>query len=110
MRQRRVDSALLTLRETARLLGLSEARVYQLDAALHPTFVARGKKMRSRYYSPDTVAAYAARRLSERSLGRSSVDDTPSLPQEDKISSSSVTDPTASLGGTDSFTREGKAK
>jgi hypothetical protein len=49
---------LLPLPEVARLLGLSEKRVYQLDDELDPMKVKRGTKMLTRWYSPAKVEAY----------------------------------------------------
>lgn len=48
-------SDLLTLRQVSSILGISEARVYQLDDELRPTVVPRGTKMKTRMYAPDDV-------------------------------------------------------
>jgi predicted DNA-binding transcriptional regulator AlpA len=49
---------LLPLPEAARLLGLSEKRIYQLDEELKPIKVKRGTKMVTRWYSPAQIDAY----------------------------------------------------
>jgi len=56
-----VSEYLLPLAEVARLLELSEKRVYQLDEELKPVIVPRGTKMRTRWYSPVQVKAYRAK-------------------------------------------------
>ena len=57
----------LTLRQVAHLLGLSEQRIYQLDAELAPRKEPRGAKMVTRWYDAARVEAYrnAPRRPAE---------------------------------------------
>lgn len=50
-----VSQKLLTLRQVARLLGLSNQRVYQMDRELKPILVTRGRKMRTRMYDPGVI-------------------------------------------------------
>ena len=47
--------SLLTVRDVAQRLGVSERRVLQLDDTLRPARVGR-----TRLYDPDAIAAYAA--------------------------------------------------
>lgn len=49
---------MLTLREVARLLGLSEQRVYHLDAELKPVQIPRGTKQITRLYRPESVEQF----------------------------------------------------
>lgn len=56
---------LLTLRDVAKRLGLSEQRVYQMDADLQPVYVRRGSKMRTRMYRADIVERVRHERESE---------------------------------------------
>lgn len=46
----------------AAALGLSKQRIYQLDAELTPVIVKRGEKMVARWYRPEVVEAFKARR------------------------------------------------
>jgi hypothetical protein len=57
-------SQLLTLREVATILGVTEVRVYQMDAVLDPTKVPRGKRGRmvTRLYRAEIVQRELERR------------------------------------------------
>lgn len=50
-----MSEELLSLKQVARILGVSEQRVYQLDDELKPVLVPRGQKMHTRYYKPSEV-------------------------------------------------------
>lgn len=57
---------LLTLREVAKILGVHESRIYQLDEELKPVQQKRGTKTLKRYYDPATVEAYRLERAQSR--------------------------------------------
>ncbi|MGN6108750.1 MAG: hypothetical protein ACTHU0_26835 [Kofleriaceae bacterium] len=59
---------LLTLRDVATRLGISEQRVYQLDAVLEPVFSARGTKMRTRRYRAEVVERVRTSRHRDREV------------------------------------------
>ncbi len=56
----------LSVREVARILGLSEPRVYQLDAELKPALRVRGSKQKERRYDPAVVERVRAARAARR--------------------------------------------
>lgn len=47
----------LSLADVARILGVSEKRVYQMDAELKPELIPRGTKMKTRRYLAERVYA-----------------------------------------------------
>lgn len=53
---------LITLREVAKILGVSEQRVYQMDTELHPSMTKRGDKMVTRHYVPAIVEVVRIKR------------------------------------------------
>lgn len=70
-----MSEELLSLRQVARMLGVSEQRVYQLDAELSPVLVARGEKMQTRYYRQDVVKnAMVSRNAKARPLAARELD------------------------------------
>lgn len=66
---------LLTLRQAARLLQVSEKRLYQLDDVLSPVVIQRGTKMKTRYYSRPAIEREMVARCSRASSGHATSDD-----------------------------------
>jgi predicted DNA-binding transcriptional regulator AlpA len=55
---------MLSLKEVAKILKLSEPRIYQMDDVLEPVLVPRGTKTKTRFYRPEVVERVVVERES----------------------------------------------